>query len=302
MRSLFRYFTVFFIAANAHAAEPTAIEVAVPFDHFGDRQETFDLYVEFGAPFDPAKPTVFALNDGQQFFIRRGHVAEYQDRLFGDGINVIGIVGRGYPGEYTALKAKVGAPDSDPDWQAAWRLFRSAQWVEDIELVRKNILGDDSKIMLWGRSGGGFLVHEYLAAHGEHASRAFTSAPAVTPMARFAGVHPDHFWAEIGASDAQAQARLLEVMQRPGTDRHSLAMAFQRQNFFVSMDNRDAARLTLLDAFHGNDENAIAAAYKDYQVTAVQRMNASQAGWPIRIHPALRRRMAHPADHAAAGH
>jgi pimeloyl-ACP methyl ester carboxylesterase len=51
------------------------------------------------------------------------------------------------------------------------------QQVEDIEAVRQDMqkrgkLPQDGKIMLYGGSGGGFLVQQYLDRYGEHVSRA----------------------------------------------------------------------------------------------------------------------------------
>lgn len=253
-------------------------------DHFTEGSDAFDLYVEFGAPFDEAKPTVFFIADGQQFFIRPNAMSRYQERYFGDAFNVVGIMGRG--ADYEALRSRIAGPDgstTEPDWKEAWRLYRSEQWVEDIETVRRALLGAQGKIMLFGRSGGAYLAHQYIAAYGDHVSRAFTSAPAATPFADFAGVTPDHFWTEIAEADPAAQARIQAILARPDTDREKLAMTFQRQNFFVSADDRAQTRLDLLQAFEDDDTETLAAVYSDYQVDAVLNLNNTPRGWPVRV-------------------
>jgi pimeloyl-ACP methyl ester carboxylesterase len=269
------------LAGESGDAPPPHMLIPSQIDHFDDKPATFELYVEFGAPFDKKKPTVFFIADGQQFFIRPNAVAGQQARFFGDAFNVVGIMGRG--GDYKALRERVADASGGTDWRQAWRLYRSAQWVEDIETVRRALLGDKGRIMLFGRSGGAYLVHEYIAAHGDKVSRAFTSAPAATPFAVFAQATPDHFWEEIGEADPTAQQRIKALIARDDVDRDKLAMTFQRQNFFVTADARDAARLDLLKAFEENDRDAIETAYRDYQVDAVRELNASEAGVPVRV-------------------
>lgn len=270
-------------AAAAQEAEtpPPHRLIPVKIDHFAKSPDKFELYVEFGAPFDKNKPTVFFIADGQQFFIRPNSMAAQQARFFGDAFNVVGIMGRG--GDYEALRSRVAGADGATDWKEAWRLYRSEQWVEDIETVRRALVGDKGRIMLFGRSGGAYLAHQYIAAHGDKVSRAFTSAPAAIQFSAFAHVTPDHFWEEIAEADPSAHRRIRNLLAREDIDREKLAMTFQRQNFFVNADERDAARLKLLKAFEKGDRDAIEAAYRDYQVDAVSEMNASGAGVPVRV-------------------
>src|SRR5918911_1145782 len=74
--------------------------IEVPLDYKAPEMGRAPLYFEFGASFDPTKPVVFIIADGQQFYVRRGSVAELQHTLFGDAFNVVGIVGRGFTPEF----------------------------------------------------------------------------------------------------------------------------------------------------------------------------------------------------------
>src|SRR5262249_59381482 len=88
--------------------------IEVPLEHKAQDKGRASLYYEFGAPYDPKKPVVFVIADGQQFFMRKGAVAAMQKDSFGDGVNVVGIVGRG------ATKPFRDATLDDrgrPDWE-----------------------------------------------------------------------------------------------------------------------------------------------------------------------------------------
>jgi hypothetical protein len=60
-------------------------------------------------------------------------------------------------------------------------LYGTEQQIEDIEMVRKDLeekgyLPPGGKIMLFGTSGGGILIQEYIAKYGEHISRVLLEA------------------------------------------------------------------------------------------------------------------------------
>src|SRR5947209_3726085 len=86
------------VADPAPAAPPAdglGKTIEVPLDHQAPDKGRAALYYESGAAYDPKKPVVFVIADGQQFFMRKGAVAAMQKDTFGDGLNVVGIVGRG---------------------------------------------------------------------------------------------------------------------------------------------------------------------------------------------------------------
>jgi hypothetical protein len=150
--------------AEAPAAEPIGAIIRVPFDHGQASGPTIELYYELGAAFDRDLPTVLVVADGQRFYIRRGAMSELQASHLGPGFNVVGLVGRGLTPE--AVKAAL-QPDGRPDWETAWRLFRAAQWIEDLEDLRATLVGRRGRVLLFGQSGGSLLVRQYLAVHGD---------------------------------------------------------------------------------------------------------------------------------------
>jgi pimeloyl-ACP methyl ester carboxylesterase len=254
--------------------------IEVPLDHQAPGRGRASLYYEFGAPYDPKKPLVLVIADGQQFFVRRGVMAGLQKERFGDGLNVVGIVGRG------ASKAfRDAALDTAgrPDWEKAWRIFHSRQWVEDIDAVRQAIVGARGQVLLYGVSGGALLVHEYLARHGEHVRRAFTAA-AVDPFHEGQlGLNSDRFWQEIGAHDPALQPALRDVLRRRPDDRARILMTLQRQNFFVPPEKLQQARADLIRALAAGDDRRYAEARKAYQVDVVHAFFESPEGIPIRV-------------------
>lgn len=268
----------------SHAQEPRAVQiggqVAVPLDHQAPTGPSTFLRYELGAPFDAAKPTVFVIADAQQFYVRTGAMPALQASLFGDGFNVVGILGRATNPAF--LRASLDN-EGHTDWRAAWRIFNSAQWVEDIEAVRLKLLGEHGRVLLYGRSGGAFLIHQYLAVHGDHVERAWTQAPLNPYIAAGLGLRADHFWEEIGAYDPASQGLLRQALARAPGERARWLRILQRQNFFVPLARRDQERARLIRAMAAGDTAVIDAAGKAYQVDEVARMMAAPEGVAILV-------------------
>ena len=270
------------ITPTVAAEDNTRTIVQVPIDHSDSDSVLYTIVVEFGAPFDPEKPTVFLIADGQQFYVREGAIAKLQGELFGSSFNVAGIIGRGSLLHHETARSEIISETGEVDWAAAWWLFRVEQWVEDIEAVRSAILGDTGKAMLFGRSGGGGLVHRYLAVYGQNISRAFTSSPVSPQWISYAGFDFDKFWTEFGASHPEAQSRLLALVKHGDFDRKRVAMAFQRQNFFVPHQEIADARLQLLELFEGGGD-ALDEILQTYQVSAMEGFLKTEAAIPSRV-------------------
>ncbi len=156
-------------ATAANATGEQVVEIVVPVDHDRPAAGTWTLICLLAGPFDATRPTVFAVADGQQFFIRPGRVAQVAARTCGGDVNVVGIPGRIISDELVAL---VTGDDGSVDWPQAARVFGSRQWCGDIDAVRRHLLGEDARILITGGSGGGMLVQEYLTRYGEHCARA----------------------------------------------------------------------------------------------------------------------------------
>ncbi|HUD71551.1 MAG TPA: hypothetical protein VMQ62_06275 [Dongiaceae bacterium] len=264
----------------ATGAEPPGGLLRVPLDHEQPGGPTIELYYEFGAPFDPALPTVLVVGDGQQFYLRRGALRELQESLFGPGLNVVGLVGRGSD---TSVSPHALGADGKPDWVTAWRLFRSAQWIEDLDALRARLVGRKKPVLLYGQSGGALLVREYLARHGDRVLRAMTVVPPDPFLVGEFGLATDRFWEEIGATGPETQETMRQAMTRYASDRVTLALTLQRQNFFTPPDQIHAERRRLIAALAGGDTDAYAKARVAYQVEEVKALLDLPDGVPARV-------------------
>jgi len=242
------------LCANALAQKsspsPLGRKIQVPLDYKSPGLGRAALYFEMGAPFDKTKPVVFIISDGQKFYVTRGGIANLQKSIFGNDFNVIGIVGRGFSEDFTRAALDTGGR---PDWVKAWLIFNSGQWVEDIESVRKAVVGSRGKILLYGASGGATLVHEYLMKYGSQVARAYTESAADPELNRDLGISIDRFWEEIRGSDPGLQPILLNVLKEHPANRTNILMALQRQHFFVSADGLPAARAEFIRALDKGD-------------------------------------------------
>ncbi len=265
---------------GAAAADPPGGLLRVPLDHDQPDGPTIELYYEFGAPFDRTLPTVLVVGDGQQFYLRRGALEELQNSLFGPGLNVVGLVGRG--SDPSVAPRALGA-DGKPDWATAWRLFRSAQWIEDLDALRARLVGRKGRVLLYGQSGGAHLVREYLAVHGDRVLRAMTVVPPDPFLVGEFGLATDRFWEEIGASGPETQETMRQAMTRYASDRVTLALTLQRQNFFTPPDQIHAERRRLIAALAGGDTDAYTRARVAYQVEEVKALLDLPDGVPARV-------------------
>ncbi len=193
--------------------------------------------LDYAAPFDLAKPTVLVIADGQQFYVRTGTMKELQQNTFGDAVNVVGIITRGTTPAF--IDATLSS-DGKPDWLKAWKVFHSEEWIRDIESVRKALVGEQGRIDLYGRSGGAYLVHQYLAQHSDRVERVFTQSAVNPYLNAELGISLDTFWSDLGKKDASLQVQLQSALKAHPDERIGILMTLQRQHFFVSADKVDA--------------------------------------------------------------
>lgn len=252
-----------------HSAQPRGgVErsIEVPFLYEQPARGKFVLRYEIGRKFEASKPTILVIADGQQFYVRKGFIAPLQDELFGEGFNVVGILGRGSNQD---LKKDLSRSDNHLDWLHAYELLKSEEWVDDIESVRKDVVGMNGGVLLYGRSGGGLLVHQYLVKYPAHVRGVFTQAAVNRFVDAEFGLNSDDFWDEIGAFDKKLQSLLLAVLEHHRTERNKIMLLLQRQNFFVPAGKIQDERSHLIHVLAEWDENEIGALAKQYQVDAV---------------------------------
>lgn len=193
--------------------------VEVPLDHRDPALGTFTLYYELSSNFAFDRPTVFYIVDSQQY----AHGADRTAREYGlsDSLNVVLIEYRGR----THSPIDLRNPDGSVDWRRAYRLLASHQAVEDIDAVRRDLFREapDTRIYLYGRSGGAYLVHEYLSKYPTHAARAFTrAAPNPLILHRQGNPESTYFVNSLDAIDPSLRAKLRAVLDRGTVDSHDL--------------------------------------------------------------------------------
>jgi pimeloyl-ACP methyl ester carboxylesterase len=255
--------------------------IMVPFDHKSSAVPgAGPLYFEFGAPFDTSKPTVLIVADGQQYYVRKGSVPKMQKDLFGDAFNVVGLVTRGTTPEF--IKAAL-EQDGRPDWMKAWIVFNDDQWIEDIEAVRKNLVGENGSIMLYGKSGGAYLVQHYLTKHGSSVKRAFIESPFNPFISRELGIEIDTYWRELGARDKDLQPILKKALKKRPEDRMRMLIALQRQHFYEPTAKLPEARRKLIHALAEGDTRHYKECRKKYEVDGVMQLYAADESIPQRI-------------------
>lgn len=262
------------------ACDERAVRLRVPVDHDRPDAGTWTLTYLLAGPFEPGRPTVFAVADGQQFFIRPGRMRQVADRTCRGDVNVVGIPGRIIAEELADL---VADDDGRIDWPLAARVFGSRQWCGDIDAVRRHLLGADARILIVGGSGGGLLVQEYLARHGEHCARAFIEAGVNPVLAARRDLVPDRFWEELGAQDPDLPARLQAGLARLPDQRGRIATAFSRQHYFHTAAGLDSARAALVEVIARGDRAALDAVCRRYQVDAVHDLVAGKQGLAVAV-------------------
>lgn len=157
----------------------------LPLDHADPSRGTFTAFYILSPRFRPGDQPVFMLFDNQQEavgMVRAEADFRYFDDLIGPNMSYVLIGNRGVS---PTLFPEVFRQDGTPDLTLALRLYGSDQQVEDIEavrqdMVRRNLLSGEGRIHVMGGSGGGVLVQQFLAAHGDRVDRALlvsTGAP-----------------------------------------------------------------------------------------------------------------------------
>lgn len=128
------------------------------------------------------------------------------------------------------------------------------------------------RISLYGRSGGGLLVHQYLSRYPEHVTTVFTQAAVNRFIDAELGLSSDTFWTDIGTANPPLRMRLLDALTRHPDERTRIMLLLQRQNFFAAAEAIQAERAALIDALYTWDEAALERYARSYQVDAVTAM------------------------------
>jgi pimeloyl-ACP methyl ester carboxylesterase len=255
--------------------------IQAPIDHHFPDKGSFNLEYEFASGFDPKLPTVVVISDAQQFYVRRGRIDKIRDDIFGSGFNVLGIIPRSTSDSLRNLAVR---SNEDIDWPKAYDLFNAFQCVNDINFVIENVLQDQNQIYLYGVSGGAFLISEYLSVFpGSRVQKVFIGSPVNPVIEAQLGLIHDNFEREFLARYRASKDQLFQVLESGFFERWLVANLLQRQNFFVSPDSLEQARIQLIEELYRKDTAAIENYRNIYQIDAIQEFFKTNEGIPIRV-------------------
>ncbi|WP_052730900.1 hypothetical protein [Methanosarcina horonobensis] len=156
----------------------------LPIDHNNPSKGNFTDFYILSPNFKQGEEVIFWLFDNQQEAV--GMINSPDDfEYFENNLEGLSYVLIGNRGVNPTLFPEVYYKNGTVNYNLALKLYGSSQQIEDLEAVRqdmqkKGLLPHDGRIMLYGGSGGGFLVQQYLDKYGSHVSRAlieFSGAP-----------------------------------------------------------------------------------------------------------------------------
>jgi pimeloyl-ACP methyl ester carboxylesterase len=170
------------------------IYIRLPIDHGNPELGSFTGFYLLSPNFKPGGKIIFQLYDNQQEMV--GMIAssadfEAFDERVGKEMSYVLIGNRGVS---PTLFPEVFKKDGSVDYKKALKLYGSDEQIEDIETVRldmenRGLLPSDGKIMLYGGSGGGVLIQQFLNKYGNHVSRVLIESTGAPDIARKNG-HP----------------------------------------------------------------------------------------------------------------
>ena len=256
--------------------------INAPIDYRNVQKGHFKLEYEFGNEYNPKLPTVIVIADAQQFYVRKGRIKKIQNDLFGEKLNVLGLISRGN-NEY--LKQKISlTKDGLTNWELAYQVFQSYQFVNDIELIRNEILNNGQDVYLYGQSGGAFLITEYLSMFPDaDIKKVFLGASVNPVIEQKLGILHDNFQRDFLSKNESDKIKLDIILKQNFFDRKLVASLFQRQNFFVELPELNKTRSELINRLHLRDTIYINKLKKEYQIDTINSLFESEVGIPIRV-------------------
>ncbi len=199
---------------------PRAHYINQPLDHGDPSRGYFRGFYMLSPGYTPDGPVVFFLTDGQMELVGPALNFDWFERYLG-GISYV-LIGR--RGHSPTLFPEVYGADAKVDHGEAIKLYGSRQHVQDIERVRldmqsKGLLPKGDKIDLFGASGAGFLVQQYLSSHGEFVSRALIEHSGAPDLA---SANDRPFIRDFSDFNPKAASLLVPVLEQGEVDPRSL--------------------------------------------------------------------------------
>lgn len=158
--------------------------INLPIDHNQPSLGFFRGFYQFSPHFYKNNHITFLLTDGQMELVStKTDFQFFENVLRKNAYVLIGVRGHSptlFPEVYKNGKV---------DYGVAEKLFSSDQQIEDIELIRldlikKGILRKDDKINIFGASGAGILAQQYLSKYGKNLNRVILESTGAPDLAQ----------------------------------------------------------------------------------------------------------------------
>ncbi|NOX87496.1 MAG: alpha/beta hydrolase [Calditrichaeota bacterium] len=212
--------------------------IDVPVSYRDPSKGTFKLYYELCSDFDKTKPTILIPTDGQRSLSQVGWADKYK-KMFNLDYNTVVYEYRGmYLSKIKLLQNK------NIDWELAYELLNSDNVVEDIERIRKDLLGEE-KINILGGSGTAMIGLKYIAKYPEKVNRAFLMS--FFKDAKGSSESGVLFFKNFLESN-RLKKRYEAALQNPEIERSQLLFLIQRLLYF----NKDEVKQMIIEISENN--------------------------------------------------
>jgi len=214
--------------------DKTHFYLELPLDHNNPQLGKYKGFYILSTDFIPKKDIIFYLTDGQQNKVHPDVNMDYQF----EKLKNLSYVVIGRRGHYPALFPEVYKNDGSLDYKKAMTLYGTAQQIEDIEIVRQDLfskgyLAADGKIMLFGTSGAGILIQQYIAKYPEKVSRVLIEASGAPDIAKENNIsYCCNFYEQMETSNPETIKELNEILENKKVDRESLCFLMSKLPYF----------------------------------------------------------------------
>lgn len=127
--------------------------------------ETFLLYYELCSDFDESRPTVIIPTDAQRSLSQVGWADKYKEMFELEEYNTVTFE---YRGMYASGIPEVSNPGLD--WSRAYQILNSDNAVEDIERIRRDLMGD-RQVFILGGSGTAMMGLKYISRYPQNVKK-----------------------------------------------------------------------------------------------------------------------------------
>ncbi len=140
--------------------------LVMPIDHNNKNRGQFKGFYILSPNYHIGSEVIFILTDGQMELVDTEPDFNFFENLLPELSYVLIFV----RGQSPTFFPEVYRKDGSIDFKEAMTLYNSDQQIEDIEIVRqdllkKSLVPSDGKVMLLGASGAGVLAQQYMARY-----------------------------------------------------------------------------------------------------------------------------------------